>query len=201
MATTLGVLLAGGRGERLGAGVPKALVPCAGRTLLERAHAVLAAVCDVVVVVAPGVMDLPVAAADRVDDPPGRGGPLPALVAGLRARVHDEAFVLAVDLPLMEVAALARLRDRGFDAQAVVPRPGGVAQPLAAWYSGRARDLLAIEAEAGERSVTAAVGILSPLWVDDVELVTWPGGREAWMNVNTRAELAVAEERLLAEQR
>lgn len=199
--SVLGVLLAGGRGERLGAGVPKALVPCAGRTLLERAHAVLDAVCDVVVVVAPGVMDLPIAVSDRVDDPAGRGGPLPAVVAGLRAREHDEAFVLAVDLPLMEVSALTRLRDRRGNALAVVPRPGGVAQPLAAWYSGRARDLLAIEVEAGERSVTAAVALLSPVWVEDAELVTWPGGREAWSNVNTREELAMAEARLAAEQR
>jgi molybdopterin-guanine dinucleotide biosynthesis protein A len=198
---TLGVLLAGGRGERLGAGVPKALVACAGRTLLERARAVLDALCDVVVVVAPGVMDLPVPMADRVDDPPGRGGPLPAVVAGLRARPHDEAFVLAVDLPLMEVSALTRLRDRRGSALAVVPRPGGVAQPLAAWYSGRACDLLAIEVEAGERSVTKAVDLLSPVWVEDAELVTWPGGREAWTNVNTREELAMAETRLAAEQR
>lgn len=195
------MLLAGGRGERLGAGVPKALVPCAGRTLLDRAHAVLAALCDIVVVVAPGVMDLPIAMADRVDDPPGRGGPLPAVVAGLRAREHDEAFVLAVDLPLMEVAALTRLRDRRGNGHAVVPRPGGVAQPLAAWYSGRARDLLAIEVEAGERSVTTAVELLSPVWVEDAELVTWPGGREAWWNVNTREELELAESRLVAERR
>ncbi|HEV2105150.1 MAG TPA: NTP transferase domain-containing protein, partial [Candidatus Eisenbacteria bacterium] len=67
----LGVLLAGGRGARLGAGGPKALATLAGRTLLSRAHAILAAVCDAVVVVAPAALALPVAPGERVDHPPG----------------------------------------------------------------------------------------------------------------------------------
>ena len=43
MAGTLGILLAGGRGTRLGLGVPKALAPWAGGTLLSHALATLRA--------------------------------------------------------------------------------------------------------------------------------------------------------------
>jgi molybdenum cofactor guanylyltransferase len=198
---TLGVLLAGGRGSRLGRGVPKALVPCAGLTLLERARYVIEEACDEFVVVAPADLLLPVSTEERLDDPPGSAGPLPAMVAGLRSREPDEALVLAVDLPLLDADVLARLRARRGDALAVVPRPGGVAQPLAAWYSGSARIRLAAEVLAGERSVTAAVERLSPVYVEDEELSGWPGGREAWLNVNTREELASAEARLLAKRR
>ncbi len=197
----LGVLLAGGRGSRLDAGVPKALVRCAGRTLLDRALSVLRESCDEVVVVAPEGMSLPVPARERVADPTGSVGPLPAMVAGLGARAHDEALVLAVDMPLVETAALARLRARRGEALAVLPRPGGLAQPLAAWYSNRARERLALEVEAGVRLVTLAVERLGPVWVDDDELSSWPGGREAWANVNTREELAMAESRLAMERR
>src|SRR5262249_32784657 len=63
---TLGVLLAGGRGTRLGAGIPKALVVCGGRTLLARALATLDTLGDAVVVVAPRGLELPV--------PPGQRG-------------------------------------------------------------------------------------------------------------------------------
>lgn len=201
MARTLGVLLAGGLGSRLGAGVPKALVECAGLTLLERARYVIEEACEEFVVVAPADMLLPVSTQERLDDPPGSAGPLPAMIAALRSRQHDEALVLAVDLPLLDVETLTRLRARRADALAVVPRPGGVAQPLAAWYSGSARIRLAAEVLAGERSVTAAVERLSPVYVEDDELSGWPGGREAWRNVNTREELAAAEARLLARRR
>lgn len=50
---TLGVLLAGGHGTRLGAGIPKALVTLGSETLLARARRTLDAVCDECVVCAP----------------------------------------------------------------------------------------------------------------------------------------------------
>jgi 2-C-methyl-D-erythritol 4-phosphate cytidylyltransferase len=59
----VGVLAAGGSGERLGAGEPKALVVLAGRPMLEWSLDVLRATCDRVVVAVP---------AELVDDGPGR---------------------------------------------------------------------------------------------------------------------------------
>jgi 2-C-methyl-D-erythritol 4-phosphate cytidylyltransferase len=49
----VGIVPAGGSGERLGADRPKAFVVCAGRPLIEWSLDVLAAVCDRVVVAAP----------------------------------------------------------------------------------------------------------------------------------------------------
>ena len=149
---TLGVLLAGGRGSRLGAGRAKALVECAGVTLLERARLLVDALCDELVVIAPADMLLPLAAGERLDDPPNVAGPLPAMIAGLRSREHDEALVLAVDLPLLDADTLARLRARRGDTLAAIARPGGVAQPLAAWYSGRAHERLGAGLAAGRHS-------------------------------------------------
>ena len=51
--TVVGIVPAAGRGERLGEGVPKALVVCAGRPLLEWSLEVLEGVCDRVVVALP----------------------------------------------------------------------------------------------------------------------------------------------------
>lgn len=193
----LGVLLAGGRGTRLGGDTPKALATCAGRTLLDRALETLAACCDETVVVAPAGMALPIESSLRVDDPPRTAGPFLPMMAGLLTRPHDEALVLAVDLPLVSVDAMHALRLLRGHSHAVVARPGGVAQPLAAWYSGAARERLASLAAAGGHAVTDAVRTLSPRWVDDRELREMPGGVEAWLNVNTPDELAVAEARLL----
>jgi 2-C-methyl-D-erythritol 4-phosphate cytidylyltransferase len=51
--TVVGIVPAGGSGERLGADRPKAFVVCAGRPLVEWSIAVLREVCDRVVVAAP----------------------------------------------------------------------------------------------------------------------------------------------------
>ena len=51
--TVVGIVPAGGRGERLGAERPKAFAVCAGRPLVEWSVEVLSAVCDRVIVAAP----------------------------------------------------------------------------------------------------------------------------------------------------
>ena len=64
--TVVGIVPAGGGGERLGADRPKAFVVCAGRPLIEWSLSVLGEVCERVIVAAPeGYVDGP----DRV-----RGG-------------------------------------------------------------------------------------------------------------------------------
>ena len=53
MSAVVGIVPAGGSGERLGADRPKAFVVCAGRPLIEWSLEVLGSVCDRVVVAAP----------------------------------------------------------------------------------------------------------------------------------------------------
>jgi 2-C-methyl-D-erythritol 4-phosphate cytidylyltransferase len=55
--TVVGIVPAGGSGERLGADRPKAFVVCAGRPLIEWSLDVLRAVCERVVVAAPPPYD------------------------------------------------------------------------------------------------------------------------------------------------
>jgi molybdopterin-guanine dinucleotide biosynthesis protein A len=193
MSGTLGVLLAGGRGLRLGRGIPKALVTVGGRTLLERALATLATLCDEVVVVAPADMALPVDAARRVDDPVPGAGALPAMVAGLSARPFTRALVLGVDLPFATPEALAALAAVPAEAPAVVPAPGGLAQPLAAWYSPGALGGLRDANERGVRALVAAVTALEPRLVTESELLALPGGSHAYFNLNTPEDLVAAE--------
>ena len=199
MERTLGVIVAGGRGRRLGQG-PKALARCAGRTLLERAWETASSVCDEVVVAAPRQVALPVASGVRVDDVEGGTGPLAGLVAGLRARPHERAIALAVDLPLLRRAMLELLLARLGDRSAVLPAPGGIPQPLSAVYSGTATAGLERALVQGERSVTAAAMALDPVLVGDAELERVSGGAADFLNVNTPADLLEAE-RMLAERR
>jgi len=90
--TVVGIVPAGGSGERLGADRPKAFVVCAGRPLLEWSLEVLRDVCDRVVVAAPeGYDDGP----DRVRGGDSRSASVRnALAAAPEASVavvHDAA--------------------------------------------------------------------------------------------------------------
>jgi len=88
----VGIVPAGGSGERLGADRPKAFVVCAGRPLIEWSLDVLGSVCDRVVVAAPPGYD---EGPDRVRGGESRSASVRnALVAAPEAEiavVHDAA--------------------------------------------------------------------------------------------------------------
>jgi molybdopterin-guanine dinucleotide biosynthesis protein A len=102
------VLLAGGRGSRLG-GVHKPALVVAGSTLLDRClHAVADA--SVTVVVGPETATARPVRWTR-EQPPG-GGPVPALAAGLELVGDVELVaVLAADLAGVTASTVVRLRD------------------------------------------------------------------------------------------
>lgn len=168
-ARVAGLLLTGGKSRRLG--VDKSRLVLDGETLATRAERVLAAVCDPVLEVGPGVSTLPVAREE-----PSGGGPLAALAAGgeaLRDRGHEgAAILLAVDLPRVDVGLLSLLRDWSGEPT-VVPDDHGNLQPTCARYGPDA--LLAAQS-----LVVGGVRALhSLLDVVDVDII----GPEVWIDV------------------
>jgi molybdopterin-guanine dinucleotide biosynthesis protein A len=194
----LGVALAGGAGTRLGLGRPKALALLGGVTLLERAVATLRSLCDEVVVAAPASLHLPDCPAPRADDPPGGAGPLAGIVGAVHGRTDRVAVVLGVDFPLIAPAALRALLARLGAHDAVIPAPGGRAQPLVAVYAPAGLRRMAAAFAAGERTVTAATATLDADRPDDEALEAIEGGAAAFLNVNTPDDLDRAARRLAA---
>ena len=90
------IILAGGRGSRLG-GVSKADLIVGGVRLLDR---VLGAVTDAASTVAVGRVEVPDGVLVTLEDPPGTG-PAAGLVAGLDAIATPAPWtlILACDLP------------------------------------------------------------------------------------------------------
>jgi molybdopterin-guanine dinucleotide biosynthesis protein A len=199
MPRPLGILVAGGRGRRLSASGPKAHAALGAESLLDRALACLAGPCEeIVLALSPGVA--PPATLPRgvfvALDRPGTRGPLAGLVAGMSARPFEVALVLAVDFPLARGAGLAALAARLEGRMAVVPEPGGRAQPLFAAYAGAARESLARALERGEQALVPAVLALDPVRLGDAELAALEGGLENFLNVNRPEDLAEARRRL-----
>ncbi|GAB7049231.1 molybdenum cofactor guanylyltransferase [Catenuloplanes indicus] len=105
------VVLAGGRGSRLG-GVVKPGLPVGGRTMLSRVLDATAALSPRVVV-GPDTLTLPAGVLRTVESPPG-GGPVAGAAAGLSVLVRADpgtrlVALLAGDLPMLTPAALGTL--------------------------------------------------------------------------------------------
>ncbi|MEA2974340.1 MAG: hypothetical protein QOG82_2798 [Actinomycetota bacterium] len=176
------VVLAGGAGRRLG-GVDKAGLVLGGRTLLDRVLSAAAGVAGRLVVVGrPRAVDLERAVIFVQEDVPG-GGPVPAVAAALDATGGASVvLILAVDLPLLTTAALARLVDELLAADpsvgaAAAADPSGRPNPLLAAY--RAEVLAGNDGAPG----AAARALLPP----DTRVVDL--GPEATLNVNTPADV------------
>ena len=180
----IGVVLAGGRGRRLGGG--KAVAQLCGRPMISYPLAALEAVLAEVVVVAKAETELPsLPSHTRLwSESESLQHPLIGLRTALELAAGTTVLVCAVDLPLVNPALVRRLAlAQPESALAVVASQGDAIQPLLGRYSGRALELL--PRADPETPLRTAVGALEPQRIevtDPLEL----------FNVNTPADLARA---------
>lgn len=148
-----GLILAGGRSERMGCDKARLVLPD-GRTLLQRQADILreAGINNVLVSVAFG-SDCKLPGATLVADTRPDAGPLAGIAAGLRAATEGLVLVLAVDMPDIRAEHLQHLVNLSTGSCGVVPVRGGHCEPLVAVYPAA----LAASAEAdlatGQRAV------------------------------------------------
>ena len=160
--TVTGVVLAGGRGRRMGG--DKATVALRGRPLLHYPLDALLEVADRVAVVSKRdtrLPHLPPAVEIWCDDDDERTHPLLGVVTALR-HAGGPVLVVAGDMPQVTAEALRALRDAP-PAAVAVARADGRLQPLLARYAPEALGAL----RAGtDRAATAVVEALDPVIVD-----------------------------------
>jgi molybdenum cofactor guanylyltransferase len=178
--TCPGIVLTGGASRRMGN--DKARIVWRGETLAARAARVLAAVCDPVLEVGPGLTDLP----SVREDPPG-AGPLAALVAAADAlETAGPVVLLACDMPFVEEPVLRLLADHA-GAATVIPVAAGRLQLACARYGpnaiARARDALA----RGETALRAAVDADHEELAEEQWVVV--GGPDAFADLDTPGDL------------
>jgi molybdopterin-guanine dinucleotide biosynthesis protein A len=190
------VVLAGGRGTRLG-GTDKPGLIVGGQTLLSAVvSAVTSAGADRIVVVGPERPgDLSTGAGGRVryarEDPPGRG-PVAALACGLEQVSAPVIVLLAADLPFLRPAHVTRL----VTALAAQQAPGAVllddsARPqwlVSGWLAAGLRG--ATDRHQGS-SLGGLLGPLDPVLLPDE---TAAGEPPAWLDCDTAGDLRRARE-------
>jgi molybdopterin-guanine dinucleotide biosynthesis protein A len=183
----LGVVLAGGRGSRLGGAKPTAEL--AGRPLISYPLAALAEAGLEAVVVAKPDTDLPPLDVDVLAEAAEPVHPLTGIVAALR-QTGRPIVVIGCDFPFVPAALLRALADA--PEPLVIPAPGGEAQPLVArWMPAL---LPALEnALDREEPLRRTVAVLSPRLLDNADLAPFGDPARVFFNVNTPADLHRAE--------
>jgi molybdenum cofactor guanylyltransferase len=198
MTTTAGAaiaaaVIAGGPARRMG-GVAKAGLVVDGESIAALQVRVLRRVFERVVVVAnePGPWaELPV---ELVHDRHAGVGPLAGLHAALVSTEGQQGVVcVAGDMPFVSEPLLRLLRDRAPEADAVVPRVAGRAEPLLARYARRCRAAVEAQLAAGERAVHMLLDHLAVSWLDEDDLRAVDPELRALTNVNTPDDLVRAQ--------
>lgn len=192
-----GVLLAGGRAQRMGGG-DKPLRRVAGASILERVIAAMAPQCDGLVLNANGdpgrlaAYGLPIVG----DDVPGFKGPLAGILAGLdwiAANHRDVALAVSAptDTPFLPFDLVRRLATARRDAKADIAcaRSGGATHPvIALWPVAIRRDLRHALVEEDVRKIDRFTERYSLAYAD---WATAPF--DPFFNANKPADLAAAE--------
>jgi molybdopterin-guanine dinucleotide biosynthesis protein A len=180
----LGALLAGGRGSRLGGA--KATAEVAGRPLLAWSLDALRRATPDVVVIAKPQTPLPPCDAPVHRDEPEDFHPRHGIVSALRRADTRTVVVVPCDMPLVPPALLEVLLDVVEDgAPAAMPRTEGRVHPLCAAYAPEA--LRGLEAADPDEPLTLTLERLGAVVLDA------DAAADRMLNVNTRADLAVAE--------
>jgi molybdenum cofactor guanylyltransferase len=186
LAEPVGIVLAGGRGRRIGGS--KAIVELQGKPLIAYPLAALRTVLEHVAVVAKSSTELPdVAGANVWIEPEQPSHPVAGIVRALELVGGRSVFVCAGDLPFVSAELVRALVSIELGAAlAVIPHAADRLQPLCAHYAAAAlgplREALA---EGPEHPTHELVATLDPavVEVDDAR---------AFFNVNAPEDLLTA---------
>jgi molybdopterin-guanine dinucleotide biosynthesis protein A len=188
VSDVLGVILAGGRGERLGR--PKPTAPLGRSTLLEHPLAALEGAGLETVVVAKAETPLPPVAAPVWTEPADPVHPLLGIVTALERSEGRSLLVCACDLPFVTAELVAWLA--ALDAPLAAPRTGGRLHPLFGRYTDSLaaplREALERRAPLQETLIELGVQVL-----EEDELRAFGDPELLLFNVNTPEDLERAE--------
>ena len=188
------VVLAGGKGSRLG-GVDKALLEIGGRRTIDRVLGAFNGLATDVVAVVNEDRLADVAGIRRIGDPEPHAGVLPALRAALAAAREPLCLLVACDMPFLQPALLHRLVELAEGYDVVIPHVEGQLQPMHAVYR-RDRCSVAIEDSLarGRRRMIAFLDAVRVRTVSEEEVRSLDPALRSFINVNTPEDLARARQ-------
>jgi molybdopterin-guanine dinucleotide biosynthesis protein A len=193
------IVLAGGRSLRLGQ--DKVVMIMAGQSLMQRVIARLAPLSSEVIVALSQRgenPDLPFAEVKVVFDLyPGKGA-LGGIYTGLVSSASFHNFVVACDMPFLNIELLRYMiqLSPGFDV--VVPSVGDNVEPLHAIYAKSCLEPIAELLRQGDLQISNLFNSVKVRYVGQGEIDRFDPEHLSFFNVNTKADLEKAKELLNA---
>jgi len=192
MTRVTGVVLAGGQGSRMG-GVDKGLQPFRGKPMVAHAVERLAPQVDELLINANRNPEAYAALGHRViaDEIEGFAGPLAGFERGLAHASGDLVVTVPCDSPFLPADLVARLRAalEREGADLAVAKTGDQAHPVFSLMRREVHESLRAFLTSGQRKIDkwyAALKVVEVAFDDEAD---------AFMNINTREELASLEPR------
>ena len=174
-----GIVLAGGRGRRLG-GLDKAAIIIGGSSTLTRAKAALSFVDTLAVSGRDGE------GAPQINDAKPSKGPLAGLAAGLNWSLEGGAEWLATaptDMPFLSASIYRKLLVQADGADVVIASDGSSHHWLVAIWSARLAHLANASLEGNDLSIAKFAKRLR------FRILVFPGEQALFANINTEADL------------
>ena len=182
------IILAGGKGRRLGR--EKAKVELDGASLLERAIKRLAPLSnEVVIVKAPKQILPPLNIPDQqlviVTDVLPEKGPLIGIYSGLKASRASKSFVVACDMPFVNLDIARYLISKSAGYEITIPASDGYIEPLHAVYSKDCLEKAKSMIESGIFNISYLVNNSKVKHVNKSEMDHLDTNRLTYFNINT----------------
>lgn len=187
---------AGGQSRRMGR--DKALIPLAGKPLIEHVIDRVHALGDELLITTNRKTDFAYLGVRTVADPVPAAGALTGIHTALHAARGNWVLVLACDMPLLSRPLLEHLISLKAEADVVIPHWAGRFEPLHAIYA-KQPCLRAIRSaiDAGHKRIFSFFPQVRVALVEQDTLLQFDPQGLSFFNINTPADLARAE-RLLA---
>lgn len=183
-------ILAGGRGERLGR--DKATLELEGQSLLQRLVTLLSALsADIIVVLRPD-QQLLLKGARMVADVAPYTGALAGIATGLAVSRQAWCFVVACDMPFVNLALVRYMTSLAPSYDIVVPRHDVGLEPLHALYHKRCLPFVYRALREGQRRLVSFYNSLRVRYVTPEEMHSFAPLERLFFNINTPEELAQA---------
>ncbi len=200
MPGVAGIVLVGGRSRRMGR--DKALLSAPGHaslTFVELLASQLSKICTEVLLVARDpcggkeYQELTRANGWHLvyDLVPDRG-PLMGLYSGLRAISFSHALVLAVDLPLAQMALLTWLSKFALTSEVLMPSVENIPQVLLARYPREILPVIEVCLQADRRDLRVLLKHVPVRFFTEEQLRVFDPTLRSFINVNTPEDLAKA---------
>jgi molybdopterin-guanine dinucleotide biosynthesis protein A len=188
---TGGIILAGGKGTRLG--MQKAWAELGGCTLLQRAVSNLEFLgSEIIIVKAPGAGLPPVSSCVNLkvtEDTVSGKGPLAGILAGLSASNYRQNLVVACDMPLLNRELLKYIITASSGFQAAILRFGQQLEPLQAVYSKDCIPEIEKLMAADRLKVDYLFPAVRTRFIEVADIERFDPQHLSYMNINTRADL------------